>query len=42
MLGAIQPVASSLRVELTPDSVSDATELERAVTAFARGSECCG
>jgi len=38
MLGAIQPVASSLRVELTPIGVNDATELERAVTSFARGS----
>ena len=38
MLGAIQSIASSLRVELTPISLRDAHEMERAVTAFARGS----
>jgi putative tryptophan/tyrosine transport system substrate-binding protein len=37
MLGAIQPLASSLRVELTPIGVNDAAELPRAVAAFARG-----
>jgi len=38
MLGAIQSTASSLRVELTPISLRDAHEMERAVTEFARGS----
>jgi putative ABC transport system substrate-binding protein len=38
MLGAIQSVASSLKVELTPISLRDAPEMERAVTAFARAS----
>jgi putative ABC transport system substrate-binding protein len=38
MLGAIQSIASSLRVELTPISLRDAHEMERAVTTFARGS----
>jgi putative ABC transport system substrate-binding protein len=38
MLGAIQSIASSLRVELTPISLRDAPEMERAVTTFARGS----
>jgi putative ABC transport system substrate-binding protein len=33
---AIQAVAPSLRMEVTPVSVSDAGEIERAVTAFAR------
>jgi ABC-type uncharacterized transport system substrate-binding protein len=37
MLGAIQPLASSLRVELTPIGVNDAAELPRAVAAFVRG-----
>jgi len=37
-LGAIQSVAPSLGVELTSIDVRDATEIERAVTAFARGS----
>jgi putative tryptophan/tyrosine transport system substrate-binding protein len=37
-LGAIQSLASSLRVELTPISSRDAPEMERAVGAFARGS----
>ena len=36
--GVIQAVAPSLRVEVTPIDVSDASEIERAVTAFARGS----
>jgi ABC-type uncharacterized transport system substrate-binding protein len=35
---AIQSVASSLGVELSPVNVSDATEIERAVSAFARSS----
>ena len=34
--GAIQSVAPSLGVELTPVNVRDATEIERAVVAFAR------
>ena len=33
--GAVQAVAPSLRVELTPVDVRDASEIERAVTAFA-------
>ena len=37
-LGAIQSVASSFGMELTPVGVSDAGEIERAVTAFARTS----
>ena len=37
-LAAIQAVASALGVELTPIGVRDAVEVERAVTAFARGS----
>ena len=36
--GAIQSVAPSLGVELSPVGVRDASEIERAVTAFARGS----
>jgi len=36
--GAIQSVAPSLGVELSPVGVHDASEIERAVTAFARGS----
>jgi putative ABC transport system substrate-binding protein len=36
--GAIQSVAPSFGVELSPVSVRDATEIERGVTAFARGS----
>jgi putative ABC transport system substrate-binding protein len=35
---AIQTVAPSLGVELTPVSVRDAGEIERAIAAFARGS----
>ena len=35
-LGAIQAVAPSFRVELSPVNVRDAPEIERAVTAFAR------
>jgi putative ABC transport system substrate-binding protein len=34
----IQAVASSLRMEVTPVDVRDANEIERAVAAFARGS----
>jgi putative ABC transport system substrate-binding protein len=37
-LGAIQSVASSFGVELRPIGVRDAGEIERAVTAFAHGS----
>ena len=37
-LAAIQTVAPSLGVELTPVGVRDASEIERAITAFARGS----
>ena len=37
-LGAIQSVASSSGVELTPVGVSDPGEIERAVAAFARAS----
>jgi putative ABC transport system substrate-binding protein len=37
MLAAIQAVAPSLGVELSPVDVRDAAEIERAVTAFARG-----
>ncbi len=36
-LGAIQGAASSLGVELTPIGVRDASEIERAMTTFARG-----
>jgi putative ABC transport system substrate-binding protein len=35
--GAIQSVAPSLGIELSPINVRDAGELERAVVAFARG-----
>jgi putative ABC transport system substrate-binding protein len=35
---AIQTVAPSLGVELTPVGVRDAAEIERAITAFARGA----
>ena len=35
-LGAIQSVAPSFGVELSPVDVRDAGEIERAVTAFAR------
>ena len=35
--GAIQAVAPSLRVEVSPVDVRDAGEIERAITAFARG-----
>ena len=37
-LGAIQSVAPSFGMELTPVGVSDAGEIERAVTAFARAA----
>jgi putative tryptophan/tyrosine transport system substrate-binding protein len=37
-LAAIQTVAPSLGVELTPVGVRDPGEIERAITAFARGS----
>jgi putative ABC transport system substrate-binding protein len=37
-LAAIQTVAPSLGVELTPVGVRDAVEIERGITAFARGS----
>jgi putative ABC transport system substrate-binding protein len=36
--GAIQAAAASLGVELSPIGVRDADEIERAITAFARGS----
>ena len=36
-LAAIQAVAPSLGVELTPIDMRDPGEIERAVTAFARG-----
>jgi putative ABC transport system substrate-binding protein len=36
--GAVQAVAPSMGVELSPVDVRDAGEIERAVTAFARGS----
>jgi putative ABC transport system substrate-binding protein len=36
--GAVQAVAPSLGVELSPVDVRDASEIERAITAFARGS----
>jgi putative ABC transport system substrate-binding protein len=38
MLAAIQAVAPSFGVELSPVDVRDADEIERAVTAFASGS----
>jgi putative tryptophan/tyrosine transport system substrate-binding protein len=37
-LAAIQSVAPSFRVELTPVNVRDAGEIERGITKFARGS----
>jgi putative ABC transport system substrate-binding protein len=37
MLAAIQAVAPSFRVELSPVDVRDAGEIERDITAFARG-----
>ena len=37
--GAIQAVAPSLGVEVSPVNVRDAGEIERAVTAFARSAE---
>jgi hypothetical protein len=37
-LGAIQSVAPSFGMELSPVGVRDAGEIERAITAFARGS----
>ena len=37
-LGAIQSMAPSLGVEVSPISIRDVTEIERAVAAFARGS----
>ena len=37
-MGAIQAVAPSLGVEVSPVGVRDAGEIERAVTAFARSS----
>jgi putative tryptophan/tyrosine transport system substrate-binding protein len=36
--GAIQTVAPSLRVEVNPVNVRDASEMEHAVAAFARGA----
>ena len=37
-MGAIQSVAPSLGVEISPINFRDATDIERAVAAFARGS----
>ena len=37
--GAIQAVAPSLGVEVSPIDVRDAAEIERAITAFARAAE---
>jgi putative ABC transport system substrate-binding protein len=37
---AIQSVASSLGMELTPVGINDAGEIERGITAFARGPNC--
>ena len=37
--GAIQAVAPSLGVEMSPVNVRDAGEIERAVAAFARSAE---
>ena len=37
--GAIQAVAPSFGVEVSPVDVRDAGEIERAVAAFARGAE---
>jgi putative tryptophan/tyrosine transport system substrate-binding protein len=39
-LGAIQALAPSVGVEVTPVNVRDAGEIERAITAFARSSNC--
>src|SRR5258707_10399651 len=38
--GAIQAVAPSFRVELSPINVPDADEIERAGTAFSRAPNC--
>jgi putative ABC transport system substrate-binding protein len=38
MLAAIQAVAPTFGVELSPVDVRDAAEIDRAITAFARGS----
>ena len=38
-LGVIQALAPSLGVELRPVDVRDAGEIERAITAFAQGSD---
>ena len=38
LLGAIQGVAPSMGVEVSPIGVRDASEIERGITAFARGS----
>jgi putative ABC transport system substrate-binding protein len=37
-LGEIQSVAPSLGVEISPINIRDGAEIERAVAAFARGS----
>jgi putative tryptophan/tyrosine transport system substrate-binding protein len=37
-MGAIQSVAPSLGIEISPINFRDATDIERAVAAFARGS----
>src|SRR5262249_38271317 len=38
LVGAIQSAASSVGVELSPVNVRDADEIDRAISAFARGS----
>ena len=38
VFGAVQTAASSVGVELSPVNVRDASEMERAIVAFARGS----
>ena len=38
VFGAVQTAASSVGVELSPVNVRDASEMERAIAAFARGS----
>jgi putative ABC transport system substrate-binding protein len=40
MFAAIQAVAQSLRVEVSPVNMPDPGEIERAVTAFAREANC--
>jgi ABC-type uncharacterized transport system substrate-binding protein len=40
LFGAIQSAAASVGVELSPVNVRDASEMERAIAAFARASNC--